>query len=121
MGRQGIMSEDFGKNVRRFVSLYGRAVITSREFVNQLFDAYADFNPNAEEINAVFRDVPDELMDTLQSQLHELANVDFYCRTFPIGVPRTGDEIHRDALARQPELRRICEVLTPLVHIRVAR
>ncbi len=38
-----------------------------------------------------------------------------------IGESRTEEELHAAALARQPGLRRVCQALTPLVLLRLAR
>ncbi len=101
--------------------MYDRGLLTAHEFVNQLFDLCAESNASNQDIAAAFGVVPDEMMHTLQAELHELANGDFYRRSFGIGDSRTEDEVHADALARQPVLRRVFHVLTPLVLVRMAR
>jgi hypothetical protein len=115
------MNEGLTNKIRRYVSLYDRGLLTAHEFVKRLFDLYAQSNANAEDIAAVLRFVPDELMETLYAELHAWANADFYRRTFGMGDTRAADEVHADALARQPALRRIYGVLMPLVRVRMAR
>ena len=115
------MSDDLTNKVRRYSSLFDRGLLTAREFANGLFDLYAESKASDDDIAAAFGVVPDEMMQTFQKELHELANVDFYRRTFGIGDTHTEDEVHADALARQPTLRRVCRILTPLVLVRMAR
>lgn len=115
------MNDDLANKVRRFSSLYDRGILTGHEFANELLHLYAVSNVSDDDIKAVFGIVPDEMMQILQRELHNLADGDFYRRTFGSGDTRTEDEVHRDALAGQPRLRRVCQILTPLVLVRMAR
>lgn len=112
------MPNDLANSIRRYSAHYHRGILTPHEFALQIFDLLVAADPSPEEIAEVFAEVPDAMMPTMKSQLHEFADTDFYRRTFGIGDTRTEAQVHADALARQAPLRRICAILTPLALVR---
>ncbi len=88
------------------------------QFAHRIFDLLVAADPSSEEIGEAFAEIPDAMMATMKSELHELADADFYRRTFALGDTQAEAKVHADALARQAPLRRICAILTPLVLVR---
>ena len=112
------MPKHLPNTIRRYAAHYDRGILTPNEFAHQIFDLLVAADPSSEEIGEAFAEIPDAMMATMKSELHELADADFYRRTFGIGDTRTEAEVHADALGRQAPLRRICAILTPLVLVR---
>ena len=115
------MPNELADSIRQFASLYDRGILTPHEFVLQILDLFVTAEVSQSEIADAFSEIPVAITPALKTELHELANSDFYRRTFGVGDTRTESQVHANALTRQAPLRRICGILTPLVLVRDIR
>lgn len=114
------MSLDLPAAVKQCVVLYDRGVVTQHECAHRILDLLAT-TESEELIQRAFEAVPDYLIPRFRHELHELAEAGYYLRWFATADARTEEQVHVDALARQPQMRRICRTILPLILIRTDR
>lgn len=101
------MADDVIPTIKRFVTDYRRGSTTAAELVGFVFHTLVDHNASEDIINQVLLLIPDSAIPTFANQMHEMVATDFFMPNRRLGDARSDDEIHRDAHARQPILRRI--------------
>jgi hypothetical protein len=66
-------------------------------------------------------DLPEWFRVAFIEQLEDLAETDFYRRSFGIGDTRTEEQVHRDALRQQELLRRLAAKIIELLNTDMSR
>ena len=112
------MSFDFLKCIDKWSSCIQRRVITEEEFAYKFFEEVGWCAPTEEELLSVFETLPEETMAELLRMLNIWDKAEYMLAAVGgVGMPLE-QRIAR-AKARQPKIKRACELLKPKIEVRL--
>jgi len=109
------------EEISKYVAVFERGLVSGAEVTNTVLDELVRADAPHDEIESVFRMLPQGVDKPMIERLNEIAESDYLIWDFVCSDVRTEEESHASSLARQPKLRRICPLLLDLAVARSFR